>query len=254
MGSKINHLLQAWPPGVVGTQPWLRTHGVNRRLAYKYVQSGWLERLGQGAYVRAGSDVDWPGAVHTLQHQLDLPVHPGAITAFEIRGYAHYLALGGRQVMLFGESGTRLPSWFTDHQWSRPVSLVRTRVFGAGELAVSSADVDGIDLSVATLERGAFELMYLVPKRQSWEEALQVMESLTTLRPSVVQRLLETCTSVKTKRLFMHAAERFEHFWLDALDLLAVDLGSGKRTIHPGGRLDKKYGLVVEDPDRGQVS
>lgn len=254
MGSKINQLLQAWPPSVVGTQPWLRTHGVDRRLANKYVQSGWLERLGHGAYVRAGSDVDWPGAAHALQQQLDLPVHPGAITAFEIRGYAHYLALGSRDVILFGETDTRLPSWFTDHQWSRPVSLITTGVFGARELAVSSTDIDAIELSVATLERAAFELMYLLPKRQSWEEALQVIESLTTLRPSVVQRLLETCTSIKTKRLFMHAAERFEHPWLDALDLSTVDFGSGKRTIHPGGRLDKKYGLVVEDPDSGQTA
>lgn len=73
------------------------------------------------------------------------------------------------------------------------------------------------------------------------------MESLTALRPPVVQRLLETCTSVKTKRLFMHSAERLGHRWLADVDLEAVDFGAGKRTIHAGGKLDTKYELVVAE-------
>lgn len=77
MGSKINRLMQVWPAGVVGTQRWLHRQGVDARLAGKYVRSGWLTRIGRGAYRRAGSAVDWPGAVHALQHQLHLDVHPG---------------------------------------------------------------------------------------------------------------------------------------------------------------------------------
>ena len=86
MGSKINQLLQQWPSGTVATLRWLNSRGVDRRLADKYVQSGWLERLGHGAYKRAGAIVDWVGAVHALQTQLALAVHPGAITAIELRG------------------------------------------------------------------------------------------------------------------------------------------------------------------------
>jgi hypothetical protein len=66
MGSKINQLLQAWPFGVVGTQRWLNNHGVDFRLADKYVRSGWLKRLGHGAYLRTGSIVNWSGAVYAL--------------------------------------------------------------------------------------------------------------------------------------------------------------------------------------------
>lgn len=251
MGSKINRLLQAWPNGVVGTQRWLSTHEVDSRLADKYVRSGWLKRLGHGAYVRAGSTVDWPGAVHALQAQLGLDLHPGAMTAFELRGYAHYLALGGRQVMLFGRTGTKLPTWFSNSRWSQPVTLVTARLFRDPEQAVSMVRIDNLELVVATLERAALELMYLVPKRQSYEEALQIIESLTSLRPQIVQQLLENCTSVKAKRLFMHAAERMNHPWIGRLDLSRVDFGSGKRTIHPGGRLDKKYNLVVADVNNG---
>ena len=249
MSSKINRVLQKWPTRTVATLRWLRSEGVDHRLADKYVQSGWLKRLGHGAYVRAGTtSVDWPGGVHALQTQLGLDVHPGAITAMELHGYAHYLALGGRRVILFGKPGIKLPSWFMRHQWSQAVVLVTSGIFDKGNECTSILEVEGVKLAIATLERAAFEMMYLVPKRQSYEEALLVMESLTTLRPQVVQRLLENCTSVKTKRLFMHAAEQLGHSWLSHLDLSNVDFGSGRRSIHAGGRLDSKYDLVVADP------
>lgn len=204
--------------------------------------------MGHGAYKRAGASVDWFGAVHALQTQLALAVHPGGITAIELRGYTHYLSLGARAVVLLGNPGTKLPAWFEAHAWSRPVTLVTTGVFAGTEKTTSTVPVDEVDLEVAILERAALEMMYLVPKLQSYEEAYQVMESLTSLRPKVVQHLLECCTSVKTKRVFMHAAERANHSWLKHLDLSKVDFGSGRRTIHAGGRLDKKYDLVVADP------
>lgn len=247
MESKINRLLQDWPPYGVGTQRWLNSKSIDFRLADKYVRSGWLRRLGHGAYVRAGSTVDWPGAVQALQKQLGLAVHPGSVTAFDLRGYAHYLALGGRGVVLFAKAKTRLPVWFINHPWSQPVRLVTTGMFTNDKNDLSTVKVEGVDLAVATLELAAFEMMFLIPGRQSFDEAMQIMESLTALRPDVVQRLLETCCSVKAKRLFMVAAERLDLPWLGALDLTHVDFGAGKRTIHPGGRLDKRYALVVTD-------
>jgi hypothetical protein len=247
MRSKINLLLENWPDGGIATLHWLRKQSVDRRLADKYVQSGWLRRLGHGAYQRPRAAVDWPGAVGALQSQLGLCVHPGAMTAFELRGYAHQLALGERAVTLVGAPGTRLPRWFKRHSWSRPVTFVTTRIFPSSEHATAPFRYAGTDLEVATPERAAFEMFYLVPRRLSYAAALQVMESLTTLRPRAVQHLLETCTSVKTKRLFMHGAERFHHPWLPHVDVARVDFGAGKRTIHPGGTLDRKYELVVAE-------
>ena len=251
MVSKLNQLLQAWPPNTVAALRWLRGKGIDRRLADKYVRSGWLERLGPGAYQRAGAVVDWPGAVYSLQTHLGLELHPGAITALELRGHAQYLSFGRREALLFGGLGIRLPAWFVRGEWSRPVTLVTTSVFGNAGPSASSVRVNEIDLRVATLERAAFEMMHLVPQRQSYEEALQVMESLASLRPQAVQRLLENCASVKAKRLFLHAAERFRHPWLKRLDLSKVNLGAGRRSIHPGGRLDRKYNLVVAPPPQG---
>lgn len=249
MSRKINKLLQNWPTNAVASQRWLNRQSVDRRLADKYVRSGWLTRLGHGAYVRAGDTVDWPGGLTAIQTQLKLDVHPGGITAFELRGYGHYIALGGRQVTLFGAPDTKLPAWFTGHTWSQPIRLVTTRSLGQGDNTTSTISLNGVEIEVATLERAAFEMMYLVPKRQSYEEAMQVMESLTTLRPRLVQNLLKTCTSVKTKRLVMHAAERLKLPWTSRIDLAQVDFGSGPRTIHQGGRLDKKFNLILATQD-----
>jgi len=149
---------------------------------------GWLKQLGHGAYLRTGSTVDWPGAVYALQAQLGLNAPPGAITAFAIRGYTQNVALGGREIILFGNAGTKLPVWFASHPWSQLVTLVTTNVFTKPNKATSMVKFEGIELEFATLERAAFEIMYLVPKRQSYEQALQVMESLTSLRPQVPAR------------------------------------------------------------------
>lgn len=46
------------------------------------------------------------------------------------------------------------------------------------------------------------ELLYLVPKEQSLEEAKYLMEGLMTLRSKLLQTLLEQCQSIKVKRCF----------------------------------------------------
>lgn len=248
MSTKINQLLQQWPHRGVGTCAYLSSKGVDYRLAEKYVRSGWLERIGYGAYKRTGATVDWPGAVQALQSQLHLDVHPGGITAAELRGYMQYLSFGKRPVTLFGKPGTKLPAWFLDNQWPRPVRLVTTNAFVSDHKTISPVLFEEVELDVATLELAALEMMYLVPRRQSYEEAFQIMEMMSALRPAVVQRLLENCTSIKVKRLFMHVAEEVNHTWLKYLDPSKIDFGSGRRAIHAGGRLDRKYNLVVDDP------
>jgi hypothetical protein len=102
--------------------------------------------LGQGAYKRAGATGDWGGAVQALRTQLALAVHPAGITAIELRGYSHYVAFGSRDVLLFGDSGAKLPSLFQGHSWSRSVALATTGVFAGTEKTTSTLQVDDVDL------------------------------------------------------------------------------------------------------------
>ena len=71
------------------------------------------------------------------------------------------------------------------------------------------------------------------------------MESLTSLRPHIVQSLLEYCNSVKVKRLFMYMSDQHNHPWLDNVNISRIDLGRGKRLIVSNGMVDKKYNITV---------
>ena len=93
------------------------------------------------------------------------------------------------------------------------------------------------------------EVLYGVPQVDSYEEARLLMEGLTTLRPRLVQALLETCASVKVKRLFMFLAEDCKHPWAGKVDLSKVDLGKGKRALVKGGRFDAKYQITVPNTE-----
>ncbi len=89
------------------------------------------------------------------------------------------------------------------------------------------------------------EMLHLVPGKLPFDESLLIVENLVSLRPEVVQRLLEMCRSIKVKRLFMYLAEKAEHPWLAQLDLSRVDFGKGKRLIIRNGRYDTKYRITV---------
>ena len=61
------------------------------------------------------------------------------------------------------------------------------------------------------------------------------MEGLNNLRPKQVLQLLEACTSVKVKRLFLYMAEKTEHSWFNFLAVDKIDLGNGKRQLAKNG-------------------
>jgi len=71
------------------------------------------------------------------------------------------------------------------------------------------------------------------------------MEGLTTLRPSLLQQLLEACSSIKVKRVFLYLAREAGHAWYGRLDKTRFDLGKGKRMIVRGGRLDAEFMITV---------
>ena len=75
----------------------------------------------------------------------------------------------------------------------------------------------------------------------------QIMEGLTTLRPQIVQDLLEQCRSIRVKRLFLYMAEKAGHDWYKRLDHAKLDLGKGTRSIVKGGVYVEKYALNLPE-------
>ncbi len=245
--SKLNQLLRAWPLGTVAVTRWLKAQGAYQQLVYEYEKSGWISRVGQGAYVRAGDTVEWSGGLYALQEQLKLPVHVGAKTALQMQGYAHFLPMGmSRSVSLFGTSGTRMPAWFRKYDWGVELRCTTTNLFAdVPEAGLTKKELATYTATISAPERAIMEVLYFVPMEESFEEASLLMESLTTLRPRLVQSLLEQCGSIKVKRLFMFLAEASNHIWVKELELSKVDFGKGKRMVVKGGRLDTKYNITV---------
>jgi len=243
---KINHLLKSWSKGAVFTSNYLEKKGFSAKLVNWYKSSGWLDSLGHGAYKRSGETIEWYGGLSALQAQMNLPVHPGGKTALELLGYAHYLSEQMREVQLFGRRENRLPQWFKKYDWKVSVNYYPTNLFPI-DLKGSFTDYNHkeIKIRISSPERAALEMLYLVPQEQGFDEASHITENLTTLRPELVQKLLENCNSIKAKRLFLHLAEKHNHDWFEQLVLSNVDLGTGKRVIVKGGKLDKKYEIVV---------
>jgi len=246
--SKINKLLRNWPKDIIVVSSWLEKQGVYRQLAETYVKSGWIERIGKGAFRRADGEVKWSGGVYTLQSQLNMSVHPAGKTALQLLGNAHYLPASLKQtkIVLFGVKGEKLPQWFKGYNWGVSIRYVMTGLFGAEvDLGLTSYDFGNYEIKISSAEKAAMELCYDVPLRESFDEASHIIAGLTTLRPRLVQELLEKCNSVKTKRLFMHLAEKHNLDWVEKLDLKKVDFGKGKRSLCRNGYYDGKYKIVV---------
>ena len=246
-GTKINQLLQGWPRGAVATQAWVASRGVSSRLASWYVSSGWITRLGPRAFLQAGDKVDWRGGLYALQSQLGMVVHAGARTALELHGLSHFVAMGREQrVVLVSDKTERLPDWFERQSWGvRMEHHVLTLFTEIPAAATTRHECGGFEIAASSPERAIMEEMRLVRTNTDLEHAAQLMENLTTLRPGLVQGLLEHCTSVKVKRLFLWSAERAGHAWIDELDPTRVDVGSGKRQLYKGGVFDPKYAITV---------
>lgn len=243
----LNRLLQVWPHGSVAVTSWLKSKGVSQQLVHEYEKSGWVRRVGRGAYLRVGEVVEWSGGLNAVQNQLGLPVHVSDKTALQLQGYAHFLPFGKSGILsLFGLPGTRLPAWFQKCDWGVTLRYTTVRLFpGNLDIGLTQKDMGSFSLRVSAPERAIMELLYLVPGEESLEEAGLLMEGLATLRPDLVQRLLEQCRSVKVKRVFLYLAEQSNHSWLGKLDQAGINLGKGKRVVVKGGRLDTKYSITV---------
>ncbi|MBI4369069.1 MAG: type IV toxin-antitoxin system AbiEi family antitoxin [Elusimicrobia bacterium] len=250
--SKLNSLLSQWPKGTVAAQEWLYSLNIPRQLVEGYRRSGWVQRIGRGAYARSGEKIDWLGGVYALQKYLHLPVHVGAKTALELQGYAHFLPLGkGANVHLFGPPIQRLPIWFLRYNWESKVQFHASSLFlGKPDAGLTEKTIGEYSVRLSAPERAALEVASLVPQKETFEGAKLLLDGLATLRPELVQELLEACRSIKAKRLFLYLAEECEHPWVQKLDLDKVNLGSGKRSVIAGGHLNVKYQITVPEVSR----
>ncbi len=244
--TKINRLLSQCPVGVPMTSGWLTSQQVSPQLLQTYKRSGWLQPLGRGAWIRAGTQPSMAGSIFALQRQ-QLIVYPAARTALELQGRAHYLPVGESPVLqLSVESNKKLPSWFSRQAFARNLRILNaSALFSPVYASVSDWHTEGLTLKISSPERAMLEYCYLLPKYADFEEARQLMEGLTTLRAQLLQSTLQACTSVKAKRLFLALASTVGHKWYGELNLQSIDLGAGKRSVISNGYLHPEFEITV---------
>ena len=244
MATKIKKILDLVPRDSLLFSSWMASQGIDRKEQTLYVRSGWLERVAQGVYKIAGSKPTLYGAVASYNKQLGKRCHVGASSALDMRGFSHFVAMGKPLGYLFTDKDSRLPGWFEKTEWDMTVKYFTTSVFGP-EIGLETYDYNGTQLLISSPERAFMECLLLSPEQFSLLDSYYLMEMMTTLRPALVQQLLETCSSIKVKRLFLYMAEKAGHSWFRALDLGKIDLGRGVRNISATGRFISKYQMIV---------
>lgn len=241
---KIKKLLDIHVPGTVILASWLDKNGFSYDLQQRYRKSGWLESIGVGAFKRPNDNVNWQGAVYSMQKQVNLPVHIGGLTALSLLGYSHYIRTGVETVYLFSKLKIKLPAWFEKYSWNEPVSHIKTS-FLPLEKGFEEFNQGTFQIKIASPERAILECLYLTPDKQDILETYQILSGLVNLRPDMVQSLLQECKSVKVKRLFLYMMNKAAHQWGQFLDLSEVDLGTGDREIIKNGIYDADYHITI---------
>jgi len=246
-GTKINKLLAQCAMGVPMTSAWLTTQNVSPQLAQRYKLNKWLQPLGRGAWIRAGTKLTLSGAIYAMQQQLGIKVYPAARSALEYQGRSHYIPVGEIPILQLSlESGQKLPAWFTNQSFASNLRVINNSLlFDPVYVSLSDWQNNELTIKLSSPERAMLEYCYLLPKNADFEEARQLMEGLTTLRPQLLQSTLQACKSVKAKRLFLALACSVAHSWYDELNTNDIDLGSGNRSVVTNGYLHPEFKITV---------
>jgi hypothetical protein len=246
-------LEELMPEGILVTRKWLKQEtALNDYAIDNLVKSEQLKVLWKGLYTRGIIQPNWQSIIYTLQQIVETDFIIGGLSALELKGFSHYLpnSTSARE-HLYGND--KLPAW-TKQILKNDLFIKHTRVSLFAEMDKSLSEKyttripwkEGMEaLIISTPERACLEMLDQVPDSISFEHADQLIQGMTTLSPKAVQQLLEMCTNVKVKRLFLWFAKRHNYLWFTKLNLEKVDLGSGKRVIEKGGELDKDYWITV---------
>jgi predicted transcriptional regulator of viral defense system len=245
MATKIQQIMEAQPNVSLLFGDWLSGQGLNAKEQCAYMKRGWLERISKGVYALQGKVPTLLNVVAAYNKQLGKHCIVGAYTALELRGYSHYLSIGKPTAYLFTDRFNKLPTWITTNNWDMKVKYMTTSFLGDDLKGVEEMSVGGEILLVSSPERAFLECLNLPDATSSLLDIYYIMESLTTLRPGLLQQLLESCTSQKVKRLFLYMSEKAGHPWFKALKLDSIETGTSRLMASPTGKYISKYNMTI---------
>ncbi|MCO4753974.1 MAG: type IV toxin-antitoxin system AbiEi family antitoxin domain-containing protein [Bacteriovoracaceae bacterium] len=249
--SMLNQILLKWQPGDIHSLDWFKQKGVEQRLAYSYYQNGYLEKVGPGVYKRKDDEINPFGLVRFLQNELGLKLHVSSRSSLELHGHTHFVPMGYRSIIyLKAYEEKSLPSWIKKLRMNFEISFKRSSLLKK-ESFLEEYNANGFLVKVSCRELAILELIDDLDLSGGLETAQSYVESLITLRSTKLQEVLESCNSIKVKRVFLYLAQKVNLPCLKDLKIEKIYLGRGKRVIVEGGELNNAYQITV-DRDYGE--
>ncbi len=238
---RVGLLLQHYVPGLPMTTSDLTKIGIGSDSLTRFVQKGYLKRVGRGAYCLPNDNITDAGAAAVLLRE-NPGVHVGGRVALMWQGIRHNISF--RYVIgLYGTERLQFPPW------AKSFDLTYQRLNGFFDFS----DEEGRELDRDTLsvpitapfnltcsepERAFLEYLNDVCQHQDGtiEEAINLGDSLMYPRIKVLGPLLHRCQSVQVKRLFVKVARRASFLGFDLADFIdeyQVYLGSAPLSVKP---------------------
>ncbi len=185
--------------------------GISTALAHRYVNSGWLDKLGRGVFMFPGDCLKRDATLKFLEGKLS-GLHVAAKTALAWHGYRHNVGYE-EQMVLWGDQPGKLPEWFKGRfaaRYSAPRLFDADLPAGYG-ISTLPENPDGPRVSEP--ERALLEMLSEVGTHQEVDEARQIMEGIRQLRTARLAKLLSSCRMVKAVRLCVGWAEELGLPW-----------------------------------------
>ncbi len=242
-GNKLNLLLQKNIPGGLYFSAWLKENGYSDQLLKSYRDSGWLKALSRGVMYRTGDKLRTFAILGSWNGQLGKHYYIAAHSALELVGFSHYVPMGKPVLMVGYPKQEPVPDWMKSSDFDYSFKFFTTEIFSKPQLKLFNADYPHVLASVP--EQAFLECLLLAPKLYSYMDLYYIMEQLTTLRPNVVQELLESTDNLKVKRMFLYMAEKAGHHWFSLLKTNKIELGSAKHKLVENGTYVPKYKITV---------
>jgi len=241
--NKINQLLQQGNFGGVYFSTWLQKNGYSNQLIMRYRDSKWFSTLARGVMYRTGEKLNSFAVLESYNYQLRKNYHIAAHSALELAGFNHYIPMGKPVLMVGHPKQEFVPDWMRNGQFDFSFKFFSTETFSKPQLTLFNPNYPHLQASVP--EQAFLECLALAPKQYSYMDLYYIMEQLTTLRPKVVQELLENTNNLKIKRMFLYMAEKAGHYWFNSLAPDEIELGTAKQQLVKNGVYVPKYRITV---------
>lgn len=241
--NKLNRLLQAERQGKLFFSAYMQKNGYSNQLLKRYRTSGWLVSLSKGVMYRAGGQLRSFGAIASYNEQLGKDLYIGAHSALELSGFSHFIPMGKPLLMVGHPVSEVPPNWLKTSEFERELQFFSTNTFS--EPQFFKRIEEGFAIRISAPEQAFLECLLLTPAHYSYMDLYYIMEQLTTLRPEVLQSMLENTDNLKVKRMFLYMAQKAGHYWFEMLDKSKIDLGTSKYQLAKNGVYISDYKITV---------